>query len=322
MVIRSAVSADEWEALASAAFVPVRVDAPTGRFATTLDHRGTHDWAVSAIRGGMGRVSRTRELLDASRDDLALFSIQIRGTSRVHQNGRRAHVSPGDGVVYATRSVYDLAFPEPTELAILQVPTERLGLHSPALATLTARPLRIRNDPALRTVARLVRSLFADRPVIGDTEETLRVSTEILGSVLRRHRGAPAPARSSAALFAAFDRAIHELLDDPRLGVAALARMEGVSLRTVHAVFAERGSTPATHIRAARMRRARALLTTTHLPLADIAERCGMTDASVFSRAFRQDAGTSPGAFRRMTRHPAAGSGWGSGAGSVSTRSR
>ena len=302
MVVHVASSVSEWEALASTTFVPVHVESPVTSFTGAMDHRGDHEWGVTSIRSGAGRVSRTADLLSSSPDDMALFSVQVRGTSQVEQDGRVARVHPGDGVLYATRGTYDLTFPGPAELAILQVPVERLGVASDALSTLTARSLPVRQDAALRTFTRVVRSIFTDRPVIDDQQQALRVATEILGAALHQHRRGPIRAGSHSALFAAFDRAIHELLADPRLDVPRLAMMENVSIRTVHAVFAERGTTPAAYIREARMHRARRLLASTHLPLVDIAVHCGSTDPSIFSRTFRRDAGMTPSEYRRRTR--------------------
>lgn len=299
MVIHLASSVSEWEALASATFVPVRVESPVERFVGTMDHRGTQETGITRIRSGAGRVSRTVDLLESSPDDIALFSLQVRGTSRVEQGGRTAQLRPGDGALYLTRGTYDLVFPQAGELAVLQLPSESLGLRAGSLATLAALALHGRHDPAMRTFTRVVRSLFTDRPVIDHPDQALRVAAEILGAVLGLHRHGDAPSRSHTALFAAFDRAIHEHVDDPRLDVTTLALMENVSVRTVHHVFAERGMTPAAYIREQRMHRARRLLASTNLQLVDIAVRCGSTDPSVFSRAFRRETGMTPSEYRR-----------------------
>lgn len=299
MAIYSATSISEWEALASATFVPVRVEAPVEHFAGVMDHRGDHEWGLTSIRSGAGRVSRTPELLAASPNDLALFSLQIRGNSIVEQDGRLAHVGPGDSVLYLTGSTYRLSFPQPSEMAILQVPLDRLDISPRTRSVLTARALRAQNDPALRTFARVVRSLFLARPVIADPHQALRVATEVLGAALSSQRRVSHRSRSHAALFAAFDRLVHERIDDPSLDVGELAIAEGVSVRTVHAVFAERSESPAAFIRAARIRRAQRLLATTQLPLVDIAIRCGSSDPSVFSRTFRHDTGITPSEYRR-----------------------
>lgn len=306
MVLRTAATANEWETLASAAFVPVRVEASDAGLPAELDHRGEREWGVSAIRGGAGSIARTPELITSSRDDIALFSLQIRGAGRVEQHGRHAHIPAGDGVLYLSRDPYTLGFPDRIELAILQVTVDALGVGPDVLSESTARPFRVRQDTALRTLARVMRSMFTERPVIENQTDALRTATELLGSVLRQRRTLSARSLSHSTLFAAFDRVISERLDDPGLDVSVLAAMEGVSVRTVHHVFAERSTTPAAYIRDARMHRARLLLTRTNLRLVDIALRCGGSDPSVFTRTFRRETGMTPTEYRRQT-HDALG---------------
>jgi len=303
MAIHTSLSAEEWEALASATFVPLRVRSALDTFTSTMDHQGDHRWGITSIRGDECRVIRSRDLLSDSPDDMVLFSLQVRGTSRVEQAGRQARVVAGDGVLYLTRSEYELTFPEAGELAVLHVPSERLGLRPESLSALAARPMRIRRDPALRTFARVVRSLFTTRPVIADPELAIRVASETLSAALHPRRGVSARERSHTALYAALERIIHERLEDPRLDVAELAGAENVSVRIVHQVFAERGTTPAAQIRQARMQRAMRLLESTDLPLADVALRCGCSDSSTFSRTFRGYAGQTPSEYRRRTAH-------------------
>ncbi len=140
MVRRTAASVSEWEALSSAAFVPLRVVAD-GPFTAQLDHRGRARAAMSSVRSGACRVLRDPTAGSASADDLALFSFQYGGRNLVEQNGRQTAVAPGDGVLYLTRSPYDLAFPGPSDLIVLQVPTDWFGMPVSALSALSARAM-------------------------------------------------------------------------------------------------------------------------------------------------------------------------------------
>lgn len=60
------------------------------------------------------------------------------------------------------------------------------------------------------------------------------------------------------------------------------------------------------YIRAARILRARTLLTTTDLPVSEIAGQCGFETLSYFSRIFRQDVGQSPTDYRKNPSAPSA----------------
>lgn len=302
MVRRTAASVSEWEALSSAAFVPLRVVAD-GPFSAQLDHRGRARAAMSSVRSGACRVLRDPAAASGSADDLALFSFQYGGRNLVEQNGRQAVVAPGHSVLYLTRSPYELAFPGPSDLIVLQVPTDWFGMPMSSLTALSARTMSARTmsahgAAALRTASMIVRSHFGDAPVFEDEGHALRAATELLVAALRRESRRPASGLSHDALYASFRRTIADNLDDPLLGVPAIADLHGVSVRTVHQIFAERGERAAALVRALRVARARTLLRETALPVPDVALRCGIPDPTVFARTFRREDGQSPTQFR------------------------
>ena len=59
------------------------------------------------------------------------------------------------------------------------------------------------------------------------------------------------------------------------------------------------GLPPAAWIAQQRLERARTLLRTTTLPLAQVAEQCGYANASHFSHRFRESVGVAPTAYRQ-----------------------
>ena len=77
-------------------------------------------------------------------------------------------------------------------------------------------------------------------------------------------------------------------------GIAALSEFH--LARMFRASF---GLPPAAWIAQRRLERARALLRTTALPLAQVAEQCGYANASHFSHRFRESVGVAPTVFRQ-----------------------
>jgi len=79
-----------------------------------------------------------------------------------------------------------------------------------------------------------------------------------------------------------------------------LARAIAVSERTMARRFAAAiGQTPLEYLQAVRLQAARAMLETGDMPVQSIAAQVGYSDASSFSRLFRQGVGLSPGSYRR-----------------------
>lgn len=100
---------------------------------------------------------------------------------------------------------------------------------------------------------------------------------------------------------APLQRAIHYLEDriDVRVGVAELAQVVGSSPSHLSALFrAVTGGGITAHHLALKMARARVLLDTTSLSVAEIASRVGMDDPLYFSRRFRREHGLSPSTYR------------------------
>jgi AraC-like DNA-binding protein len=84
------------------------------------------------------------------------------------------------------------------------------------------------------------------------------------------------------------------------LSVAQMARRANLSPSRFGAVFRQHfGLSPHQYLLRLRIEHAQSLLTTTDLPLRDIAESCGFADAHHFSKAFKRIVGVSPGAYRQ-----------------------
>ncbi|MBC7769394.1 MAG: helix-turn-helix transcriptional regulator [Phycisphaerales bacterium] len=88
------------------------------------------------------------------------------------------------------------------------------------------------------------------------------------------------------------------LADD--IDIAALARVAGLSVFHFSRAFKrENGRSPYAFVLDERIKRAKFLLATTRLPLADIARQCGFNSASQFATSFRRHAGIAPSCYRR-----------------------
>ena len=117
---------------------------------------------------------------------------------------------------------------------------------------------------------------------------------------VRDHFLGPAPREGRGALAR---RTLDWLLVN-HAGRAALPRAAadlGVSVSTlVHGLRRESATTFGQLLRETRLSQAKKLLATTALPLSDVADRCGYTDQSHFTRAFKAGVNLTPGQFRKL----------------------
>jgi transcriptional regulator GlxA family with amidase domain len=87
------------------------------------------------------------------------------------------------------------------------------------------------------------------------------------------------------------------------LSVGALAARAYMSPRNFARAFrAETGMTPAAYVESVRVERARLVLESTPLAVAEVARRCGFGTVETMRRAFRRRVGVSPGDYRERFR--------------------
>lgn len=111
--------------------------------------------------------------------------------------------------------------------------------------------------------------------------------------------GEPQRARLSRNRVVARALAVMQANLERPLGIAELARRIGRGQKDLEQRFRrDLDAPPRTVYRRLRLVRARALITETDLPVSEVALRCGYTDASAMTRAFRGEFGTTPRALR------------------------
>lgn len=105
-------------------------------------------------------------------------------------------------------------------------------------------------------------------------------------------------AQTRARLLGEMRRAIASRMADPMLSPATLASDAHLSVRSVQAIFAEAGTSPAAEIRRQRLGHARQLLEQGQ-SVQWACHASGFQDADTFARAYRQHFGFSPSHTRR-----------------------
>lgn len=172
-----------------------------------------------------------------------------------------------------------------------------LGGHIPAASALVRALTRSNLWPFLRAqMALLARQLpnlsRAERAILLD--HTIDMAVATLQTV-----GPHGPQRQEGArhgLFKAAQRFIQLHLANPDLNIKAITRAVGCSRSTLYRAFAENHLTVAGYIREQRLQRLHQLLQTAdkNIPVAILAERCGMWGLTNVSKAFRKRFGMSP----------------------------
>ncbi len=134
-----------------------------------------------------------------------------------------------------------------------------------------------------------------------DFHDRFEVEEELFGFMLAYERLAQSAHGPEGELL--LDQLRARVLEDlcRPVGVEEIARDRGMSRSAFsHHFHALTGLTPARFMTEVRIQEAAHLLTTTRLPLADVARDCGFADSNHFGKVFRRFRAQTPGAYRRL----------------------
>jgi AraC-like DNA-binding protein len=237
--------------------------------------------------------------------DVYTFMVQRTGTCGVEQAGAQALLLPGDMLLFHNSQPYRLLFDQPFRQIVVQAPRACFG---PSAHDLDRR-LAQRLPPASgfgRLLQGFVHSLDAALPEVDDGEAAVLVDE--LFHLLAAHSAASQAlsgghADPQHALVERAQRYAREHLADADLTLAAIARAQCVSARTLQRAFAGAGTGVMRWLRDERLARCAAALADGKLGtrgIAYIALAHGFRDVPAFCRSFKARFGHTPGGWRVM----------------------
>lgn len=296
---------DAWRQSVCSAFVPLEASTQEpGMFSGTLVQQSLGEVTAAEVGGDAVHVSRSRRTISQADPGVYKFALQVHGTGLVSQDERHALLEPGDLTVYDTTRPYALRFDGPYRMLVMQIPHELLGLSLGQARALTAERISGRSGLGALTSSLLI---SLDRQLTsGGIDPDARAAAAVLqlvqATLLQRLRPAEeVPAEQVVHMQAL--RYIDAHLGDADLSVAAVAASQHVSVRYLQKVFAREGATVSECIRTRRLQRCRVELASSGTgPIAAVAMRWGYSDASSFTRAFRQAYGCTPSEFLERER--------------------
>lgn len=290
----------------NSSFVPLRVDQETsGRFSAKLTSARADGVVFTEVEAAPQLVRRTRETIESGGSGYYKVSLLLSGSSILIQDGREVVMHPGDLSFYDTSRPYSLLFDRSFRNLIMMFPKERLEFPTLLTDTLTAvslgaqhqlatvvAPFIAQASPQLSLLPSLARTKLA--------HTSLELINTMLSAILDVETEPRHPHQQRLQKIYAY---IDANLGSPELSPSSIAAAHFISIRHLHALFAEHDTTVSTVIRNRRLERARTDLTDPSLlsrTVAAIAARWGFVDAAHFSRVFKQTYGISPSELRAL----------------------
>ncbi|POX46724.1 helix-turn-helix domain-containing protein [Streptomyces sp. Ru72] len=289
-----------WRAALSRTFAPVAVAVSDEVCAGTIRTSRLGHLRVAAVDGEPMSARRTPQPTAPDQEERLVVTLVVRGVAVVLQDGREAHLRPGDIVLCDTARPLRIEFPHPFETKSLVVPRRLLGLEESDLRRLTATPIHADTTAGSLLgpfLAQLVDSAatYPSATGVALARHVVDLLTVLIEERLHQQAGdAPSAAREMLARIQVF---IDRHLADPDLTPEAIARAHQISVRYLHKLFQTEDVTVSRWIQRRRLQECRRVLARREAAgrtIAAVARQWGFTSPAHFSRVFRDVYGMSP----------------------------
>ncbi|MDQ8044147.1 MAG: helix-turn-helix domain-containing protein [Solirubrobacteraceae bacterium] len=299
-----------WRDVVWEAFVPVSPSLPGKPPAYAGDGSFTGSVAAAAV-GALGvshivsqaqAVTRTEAQVRRDPGDVYFLNLPLVDGTRASQSGRTATLRAGDFTIVDSAQPFELGFGGAFDQLSVTLPHAMLAplLADPAGAT----AVRVRGDRGVGAVASSALRALATQAGVIDRAAARAVGSHVAGLVALAIGGSDRTARPTdrtLLLQAALDE-LDRSLGDPELTPAHVADRLGVSVRSLHRLFADSGRTFGRTLLQRRLERCSEDLADpelAHWTITQVATEHGFVDPSYFARAFRSRYGVPPSNARR-----------------------
>lgn len=270
------------------------------RFTATLQQSRLGPAAVNLIEASEQWMRRTHAGIARSRSP-SLYLLQLRsGEFELRQYGRDCHIQAGDCVLIDGDEPYRLSCPAITACLSIEFPRQWLNGWLPSPQTHVARCLSRQSWGAAlaRALCCLEPHKLDQLPLPGDI-----VADQIASLLVLTVGGKRAEEGVKPGMLERLRGTLRERYFESDLSPGAVAAQHGIGKRHLHFLFARLGTTFSAELMSIRLERARQMLHDRrfdHVPVGEIAMRCGFTDPSHFARRFRMRFRAAPAAYRRQ----------------------
>ena len=298
------VGVEEWGHIMTQLLLPMAVTAPDpekyrARIRAAVVG-GIRFFTITSTPHSSGRSSR---LFAEGGDPFYAVVNQIEGQSRLRQLGRDSVLEAGDFAIYDTALPYDRDFADGTYMVIM-VPQQLLTL--PPRAFIEIAGMKVPADEGIGRVAGpMLAGVAKDMSVLLGHGGLAVAHTvvDLIAAAVAERLGIEAPTRANAQLAQLMEVRDYIMahLSDHDLTPQTIADAHFISVRTLHSLFKEQGTSVSTWIRERRLEMARRDLVDPALTdaIRAVGERWGFADATHFSNAFKLAYGVSPRQYRK-----------------------
>jgi len=293
---------DYWRAAVCDQFVPLAVEPGGGLLHGRVAGGDVAELRLRRIRATQHGFERRQRDIRAADPEVLHLLLLDHGETLVEQDDRTASMVPGDLLLYDSSRPFRFRTSGDFQFTICLLPKRLLSVPERVHRSWTARALPTEHGVAA-AVAPLLASL-ARHGSTADAAQQLALQQAMVSMYVALLSETGLDGRPPAVNLSLAKSFIARHLGDPRLAPADVAAACSLSLSYLHRLFANDGTTVAGYVREQRLQAARRdlLEAAVQEPVAQIAERWGISDPAHFSRMFKKRFGSSPADLRRRWR--------------------
>lgn len=302
----SVVGSAAWSETISASVLDcdVRIDRPQA-FQAAVSARPFAGLEFIDVACDRHRTSRTRSHVEADGRACVFMVLPLTGEIRLSQDRRFATLSSGAVGFFDSERPVAVETSDSFHTLCIKIPYRLLGLRRQNLADLTARGLGEHEGPVAATSSMLMdlHGRLDDIDVAGQFKMVRPVVGLIESLLSSVDPSRPVLAPPEEIAIEEIKSHIERNLADPGLGPKSIATAQFMSVRRLHYLFEESGTTVSAWIRDRRVERSMEALADRdllELPISLIARKWGFRTASHFGQVFKASTGMTPREFRNL----------------------
>ncbi len=297
-----------WNERATESFSPLVSDpADVRNFTGSISRAIIGDMTLAEACSDAQVVHHSRAHVARTRSSVFFLQLQLEGECISKQDGREAHLKPGDFTLCHSARPYEVVFPTANRMLVLGVPEASLRRHVACPESLVAIPMQA-SCGVRALLSRFVRNFWVECTKELDDAAATRVTLAILDLMGAAYAEIPRADSDHSSLAVAHRlRIINHIeshLHDPDLTPTRIAESSKMTPRYLHHLFSDQGETVARYILRRRLDTcARALVSDAQRgrTVTAIAFDYGFNSPTHFARVFRSKFGMTPREYRRET---------------------
>jgi len=293
-----------WNDLACNTFTPIVADPlDLDGFRPSLSRASVGEILLSEVHSSPSIVRHTPEHVARTRQAMFFLHAQLSGRSLNRQDGREAHLEPGDFTLFDNKRPYQMTFDEPNTVLVVGIPDRLIRRHIAQPESVAGLPMR-RGDPLVGLFTDFLQRLWAllssDAPAMNHG-----VGNALLSLVGGAYASVPKADADGASLPECrrlrIVRYVEDHLGDADLGPVKIAAAFRTTPRNLHMLFSRGEETLCRYILRRRVEEcARILADHTHLArtISDVAFDFGFSSLTHFGKVFHDQFAMSPTEYR------------------------